>query len=164
MKTVFFTIQTTAFKCIYSKKEISFKLLEPPMWAFAITETAWPNDRNLEWSIYGRSSINPLANMDIIDNSLLWKIFSSGTAWPNKTNFTGIIYGRSSIRSPHFIPIWPQTWSSWAILLSEWLKFKQFSLLKLGGTMNWYFVGMMYGGSRAKLPYFVAIILLIWLP
>jgi hypothetical protein len=38
-----------------------------------------------------------------------------------KLNETGSIYGRSSIRFPRFIP---KTWSPWAILVSDWLKFK----------------------------------------
>ena len=245
MKSVFFANQITAFKCIYIKKEISFKLWEPPIllahpakghlsfcyhlvsvicqlltfessplkplgqmnqnlvgsiygrsciknahfvpsfnkqdrhWQFLFlvgpflkifsSETAWPNDRNLEWSLYGRSSINPLANMDVIDNSLLWlvdfwKYSPLKPLGQIKQNFTGSIYGRSSIRFSRIIPILPQEWSSWSILLSDWLKFKKNSLLKVGGTMNCYFVGIMYGRSCAKLTYFVPIVLLIWPP
>jgi hypothetical protein len=48
-------------------------------------------------------------------------------------------------------------WLPWAILVSDWLKFKKSSPLKLGGTMNCYFVGMMYGKSCTKFPYFVPI-------
>jgi hypothetical protein len=43
---------------------------------------------------------------------------------------------------PHFIPIKQKTWTPWAILVSDWLKFIKSSPLKLEGTMNCYFVGM----------------------
>jgi hypothetical protein len=61
-------------------------------------------------------------------------------------NLVRSIYGRSSVKIAHFIPIGLKTWSSLAILVSDWLKFeKKSSPLKLGGTMNCFFVGMIYG-------------------
>jgi hypothetical protein len=42
---------------------------------------------------------------------------------------------------PHIIHIGLKTWLPWAILVSDWLKFNESSPLKLGGTMNCYFVG-----------------------
>ena len=60
----------------------------------------------------------------------------------------------SSIFSFH--PDWTKTWSPWAILISDWLKLKKSSPLKLGGTMNCYFVGMMYGRFCSKFPIFCA--------
>jgi hypothetical protein len=46
-----------------------------------------------------------------------------------------------------------------------WLaEIKKKSPLQLGGTMNCYFVGMMYGRSCTNLPCFVPIIHLIWPP
>jgi hypothetical protein len=36
----------------------------------------------------------------------------------------------------------------WAALVSDWLKFKKSSHLKLGGTMNCYIVGMMYSHTN----------------
>jgi hypothetical protein len=61
------------------------------------------------------------------------------------------IFKKFYIRLPHFILIGQKTWSPWAILVSHWLKFKK-SSLKLGDTMNCYFVGMMYGRSCTKFP------------
>ena len=46
------------------------------------------------------------------------------------------------LRFPRFISIGQKTWSPWAILVSDWLKFKK-SSLKLGDTMTCYFIGMM---------------------
>jgi hypothetical protein len=63
--------------------------------------------------------------------------------------------GRSSIKIAHFILIGQKTWSPWAILVSDWLKHKKSSPLKLGGTINCYFVGIMYGRSCTKFPYFM---------
>jgi len=68
------------------------------------------------------------------------------------------------LRFPHFTPIGQRTWSPWAILISDWLKFNKSSPLKLGDTMNYYFVGMMYGRSCTKFSYFMPIIQLIWPP
>jgi len=68
------------------------------------------------------------------------------------------------LRFPYFIPSGQKTWSTWAILVSDWLKFSKSSPLKLGGTMNCYFVGMMYGRSCTQFPYFVLIIQPIWPP
>ena len=59
---------------------------------------------------------------------------NSVTSWPNKAKFYRNIYGRSSLRFFYFIPLGQKTWG---ILLS--------SHLKPGGTMNCYFVGMVYG-------------------
>ena len=59
------------------------------------------------------------------------------------------------LRFPYFIPGGQKTWSPWAILVSDWLKFKK-SSLKLGGTMNCYFVGMMYWRSPFKIAIFRA--------
>ena len=42
------------------------------------------------------------------------------------------------LRFPNFIPIGKKTWTPWAILVSDWLK--KSSPLKLGSTMNSYFV------------------------
>ena len=63
-----------------------------------------------------------------------------------KQHFTGSIY----MKGPHFILIGLKTWSSWAILVSDWLKYKKSSPLKLRITMNCYFVGMMYWRSCVK--------------
>ena len=57
---------------------------------------------------------------------------------------------------------WTKTWSPCAILVSDWLKFKQYSL-KLTGTMNCYSVRMMCGIFCAQLPYFLPIMQPIWL-
>jgi hypothetical protein len=54
------------------------------------------------------------------------------------------------MKGPHFILIGLKTWSSWAILVSDWLKYKKSSPLKLRITMNCYFVGMMYWRSCVK--------------
>jgi hypothetical protein len=57
-----------------------------------------------------------------------------------KQHFTGIIWKVLYKISP-FYPDWTKTWSSWAIPVSDWLKFKKKSPpLKLGGRMNCYFV------------------------
>ena len=61
-----------------------------------------------------------------------------------KQYFAGSIHGRSSIRFPQFTLIEQKTW---AILVSDWLTPKQSFPLKLGGTMNCFFVGMMYERS-----------------
>jgi len=74
-------------------------------------------------------------------------------ACPNTAKFTGNIYGRSSIRFPHFILIRQKTWMPWAILVSDWQGGKS---LKLGGTMNCYFVGMMYMGDPVQMSIFRA--------
>jgi hypothetical protein len=63
------------------------------------------------------------------------KIFSSETTWQNCTGSINA-NGRSSIGLLHNFPIGQKTWSSWTILVSDWLKFKTSSPLKLGGTMN----------------------------
>jgi hypothetical protein len=42
----------------------------------------------------------------------------------------GSIYGRSSIKIAHFVPIGLQTWPPQAILVSDWLIFKNFSSVK----------------------------------
>ena len=51
----------------------------------------------------------------------------------------------------HFIPIGQK--KTWSLLVSDWLK--------LGGTMNCSFLGMMYmymyGGSCTKCPYFLPV-------
>jgi hypothetical protein len=77
-------------------------------------------------------------------------------------NLVGSSYGRSSIKIAHFILIGQKTWLPWAILVSDWLKHKKSSPLKLGGTINCYFVGIMYGRSCTKFPYFMQILQLIW--
>ena len=59
---------------------------------------------------------------------------------------------------PTFLPDWTKARSLWAVLVSGWLKFKKSSPLKLEGIMNGYCVGMMYGRSCLKFPYFVPII------
>ena len=75
----------------------------------------------------------------------LIKIISSETAWANIVKYyTGSIYGRASIRFHHFLTIGQQAWSLWIILLSGCLKINKSSPLKLGGTMNCYFVRIMY--------------------
>ena len=91
------------------------------------------------------------------------KIFTE-TTWPNRVKF-----GRNHLwnvlsKISSFHPDWTKTWSPRAILVSQWLGFLKSSPLKLGGTMNCYFVGMMYGISCAKFPYFVTIVQLIWPP
>ena len=83
------------------------------------------------------------------------KIFCSVTFGQIMQHFIGF---------PHFILIGQKTWSSWAIPVSDWLKFNKSSPLKLGCTMNCYFVRIMYGRSCTKVPYFVLIIQLIWVP
>jgi hypothetical protein len=60
------------------------------------------------------------------------------------------------------LPDWTKAWSLWAILVSGWLKLKKNSPLKLEGIMNCYFVGMMYGRSCLKLPYFAWSIYLLY--
>jgi hypothetical protein len=59
-----------------------------------------------------------------------------------KYNFTESIYGMSSIRFLISYRLDKKTWSPWAILVSDLLKCKKSSPLKLGDTMNCYFVGM----------------------
>ena len=52
----------------------------------------------------------------------------------------------------------------WDGLFLFLMKFKKFAHLKQGGTMNCYFLGMMYGRSCTKFPYFVPMVQLIWPP
>ena len=85
------------------------------------------------------------------------KIFTEA-AWTNKAKFCRKHLWKVS----SFPPDWIKTWSPRAILVSQWLRFLK-SSLKLGGTMNCYFVGMMYGISCTKFPYFVSNMQLIWL-
>ena len=68
-----------------------------------------------------------------------------------------VISGRSSIRFPrstfHPDSDWTKTWLPCEILVSDWLTFKKYSPL---GTMNCYFVWMVYGRSCTKFPYLFA--------
>ena len=96
------------------------------MWAFAIT--------------WGLSSVN-LSHF----NLLLWNLLAKWT----ETWLEASYNGRSSIKIFSFNPDWTKTRSPWVILVSDWLKFKT-SPLKLGGTINCYFVRMMYGRSCKK--------------
>jgi hypothetical protein len=52
-----------------------------------------------------------------------------------KQHFTGIIWKVLYKISP-FHPDWTKTLSPWAIPVSDWLKLKKKSPLKLGGRMN----------------------------
>ena len=125
-------------------------------------------NRNLVGSIYGRPSIK-IAHFVLIDRQFFFligrflKIFSSENTWPNKAKFYRKYLLKVLYQISHFIPIGQKTWSKWAFLIYDWLEFKK-SPLKLGGAMNCYFVGMMYGRSCTKFPYFVLIIQLILLP
>jgi hypothetical protein len=56
------------------------------------------------------------------------KIFSSETLGQMNRNLVGSIYGRSSIKIAHFVPIGYQTWPPQAILVSDWLIFKNLLL------------------------------------
>ena len=128
---------------------------------------------SLVGSFYGRSSIAiahfvPIRQQTWPPQAILvsgWSISKNLLLWKPlgqiKQNIKGSIYGRSSITFPHFIPIGQKTWSQWLIHVSDGLKFKKSSLLKLWGTMNCYFVGIIYGRSCTKFPYFVPIIQLI---
>ena len=110
-------------------------------------------------SIYGRSSIKDCSSSWSINKhghhrqflfliGRFLKVFSSETAWRNTANLYRkhlwkVLYMISSFHAD-----WTKTWSPRAILVSDWLKFiKKSSPLKLGGTMNCYFVEMMYGRS-----------------
>jgi hypothetical protein len=77
-----------------------------------------------------------------------------------KQNLTGSIYGRSSkISSFH------TDWTKTMITMGNscfWFAEIFKNLLKLGGTMNFYFVWMMYWRSCTKFLYFVPILQLIW--
>ena len=74
------------------------------------------------------------------------------------------MYGRSFTKFPHFVPIGHLTWPPYAILVSDWLKFKKNFPLKLQGQMNCNFVGMMYGTSFTKYIHFMLIRHLTWPP
>jgi hypothetical protein len=69
-------------------------------------------------------------------------------------NLVGSIYMYiiSSIKIAHFYSIEnKKTWSIWTNLASDWPKLKKiYCHLKLGGTMNYYSVGMMYRISCTK--------------
>ena len=83
--------------------------------------------------------------------------------WPNKTKFNRkhlwkVLYNISSFHTD---------WTKTMITMGNscfWLAeiLKKNSLLKLGGTMNFYFVWMMYWRSCTKFLYFVPILQLIW--
>ena len=79
-----------------------------------------------------------------------------------KQNFTGSIYGRSSTRFPHFFPIGQKHGRYGQFLFLLGWNLKKNSPLKLEGIMNCYFVGMMYGRSCLKFPYFVWSIYLLY--
>ena len=89
---------------------------------------------------------NPLTNMATIGNSCVWLVNYSKHLWK-------VLYKISSFHAD-----WTKKWSPWASLDSDWLIFKKSSSLKLGGTMNCYFVGMMYGRSCTKFSYFVCLV------
>jgi len=91
------------------------------------------------------------------------KIFSE-TTWANKVKFYRKHLWKVLYKISSFHPDWTKTWSLWAILVSDWLKFKKSSPLKLGGIMNCCFVGMIYGRSCTTFPFFVLIGQLIWSP
>ena len=61
-------------------------------------------------------------------------------------NLVGSSYGRSSIKSAHFVPIRLQTWPPQAILVSDWLIYKNL-LVKPLDQMNRNLVGSIYGRS-----------------
>ena len=68
------------------------------MWAFAIT---WCPSSVVHWLFtFWSSPRQRLSQM--------------------KWNLVGSIYGRSSLKIAHFVPIHLQTWSPWAILVSDW--------------------------------------------
>ena len=70
-------------------------------------------------------------------------------------NLAGSIYGRSS-RFSHFILIGQKHGHHGQFLFLIGWNFKKYSPLKLGGTVNCYFVGMMYVRSCSKCPIFCA--------
>ena len=79
-------------------------------------------------------------------------------------NLVGMMYGRSSTKLPFFLLIGLQIWPPWAILVSDWSKFKKSSPQKQLDQMNCNLVGMMYGRSSTKLQFFQSIGLQTWLP
>ena len=91
------------------------------------------------------------------------KIFSA-TAWPNKAKFYTKHLWKVLNKISSFHHDWTKTWSLWQFLFLIGLNLKKSSPQKLGGTMNCYFVGIMYGRSCTKFQCFVPIIQLIWPP
>jgi hypothetical protein len=72
-------------------------------------------NRNLEGSIYGRSSIQILVFDWLISKKSSPLKPLSQMNW----NLVGSIYGRSSTKIAHFVPIHWQTWPPQAILVSD---------------------------------------------
>ena len=62
--------------------------------------------------------------MFLVDLSL--KIFSSETTWPNKAKLYRKHLWKVLYKIFSFWPDLTKTWSPWAILVSDWLKFKKF--------------------------------------
>jgi len=113
----------------------------------------WTNiGRKHQWKVlYKDCSFCPdlVTNMIPIGNSCFWLVNFKKSSLKSlgqiKRTFNGSIYGRSSIRLPHAIAIGLKTWSPWTILVSDWLKLKKCSPLKLECTMNCYFAPLMHG-------------------
>jgi hypothetical protein len=109
--------------------------------------------RNLERSIYGRSSIKiahfvPIRSQTWPPQAIIisdWLI--SKKSPPLKPlsqmnrNLVGSLYGMSSIKMAHFVPIQYQTWPPQAILVSDWSISKKSSPLKPSSQMNRNLVG-----------------------
>ena len=133
---------------------------------------------NLAGCIYGRSSIKIAhfvlsQSVNKYDHHMQFlflvgrflKIFSSETPWKNKAKF----YRKHLCKVLFKISSFHSNWTTDMVIIGNscfWqaeTKQKK-SPLKLRGTTNCYFVGMMYGRSNSKLSYFVPIIQvhLIW--
>ena len=89
-------------------------------------------NRNLVGSIYGRPSIK-ITHFVLIDRQFFFlvgrflKLFSSENTWPNIAKFYRKYLLKVLYQISHFIPIGQKTWSPWAIVVSDWLKFKKSS-------------------------------------
>ena len=111
------------------------------------SESAWLNEAKFSrrvlwrllisfWSVYKHSR----------HRQFLFLVVDFYISSPKRRNFTGMVYGRSSFH--------PKRTKNIAAMGNSffWLAVKP---IKIGGTMNCYFVKMVYGKSCTKFSYFV---------